>query len=354
MIHLIDNAEKNSVAPVKKNLPETVEALPLVEVRRGSTVESVHYGHFAVVSPSGELLDGAGNPDLVTFPRSSLKLIQAIQLVESGAADHFKLGAEHISLSCASHKGESFHINTVSEWLGRIQCTSADLKCGPDLPRNTDAMESVLSSGGKRETIYHNCSGKHTGFLSVCKHCGHDPNGYHNMDHPVQQRFIDDLSLLTAEDARGYSWGIDGCTLAAPAMPIVAMAGAMARMASTESLAQSKRDAIDRVLNAVADAPAYISGTNQLATDLCVATKGRIILKPGADGYYVAIVRDQGIGVALKIADGASRASSVAITAVLRRIGALDAREEQEVAALAYPDVTNSRAQVVGSIRPLI
>jgi L-asparaginase II len=324
----------------------------LVEVRRGDVLESVHKGHFVVVTPSGEIVDGAGDPEFMTYPRSSLKLIQAIGLIESGAADHYKLGHQHISIACASHKGEPFHINTVDEWLRRIGCAPEDLACGPDLPRNPEAMVNILAAGNGKRSVYHNCSGKHTSFLTVCRHLDIDPIGYDAIDHPSQSRYLDDLSLLCGCDARTFSWGVDACTLPAPAMALNTMATAIAKLAVPKVLGAAKKIAVERIFEAITHEPEYFSGTNQVATVLSRVTNGRIIAKPGAEGYFVAAVRDRGLGVALKITDGAGRASAVAIIAILAKIGALSSAEVDKLKELAAPAINDSRGRLVGGLFP--
>lgn len=323
---------------------------PLVEVWRGNVLESVHKGHFVVSTPSGKIVDGAGDTRFMTYPRSSLKLIQAMGLIESGAADQYHLENRHIAIACASHKGEAFHINTVDEWLRRIGCTHEQLACGPDLPRNPEAMIKVLSAGHGKKSIYHNCSGKHTGFLTLCSHLGVDPMGYDALDHPSQSRYLDDLSLLCECDARKLSWGVDACTLPAPAIALNAMATAVAKLAVPTGLAEPKRMAVERIFEAITREPKYFSGTNQVASMLSRVTKGRIIAKPGAEGYFVAAVRDLGLGVALKITDGAGRASAVAILAILTKIGALSPAEFAQLKPLAAPEILDSRGGLVGSL----
>lgn len=325
---------------------------PLVEVLRGDILESVHKGHFVVATPSGEIVDAAGDPEFMTYPRSSLKLIQAIGLVESGAADHFKLEHRHIAMACASHKGEPFHISTVDEWLGRIGCTPEDLACGPDLPRDTESMMNILAAGNGKCSTYHNCSGKHTGFLTLCRHLDLDPRGYDALDHPSQSLYLDDLSLLSGRDARTFSWGLDACTLPAPAIALNTMATAMAKLAVPKILGGTKQIAVERIFAAITHEPEFVSGTNQVATMISRVTKGRIIAKPGAEGYFVAAVRDRGLGVALKVSDGAGRASAVAILAILTKIGALSSEEAGKLKQLAEPKINDSRGRLAGGMFP--
>ena len=331
---------------------KTALAVPLVEVLRGGVVESVHEGHFVVTNAAGEIVDGAGDPEFETFPRSSLKLIQAIGLLESGAADRFKLDNRHIAMACASHRGEPFHIELIGEWLQRIECRMDDLACGPDYPLNGAAAERAMASGSGRQRIYHNCSGKHTGFLTLCRHLAVDPSGYDTLAHPSQQRYLDDLSLFARLDARDLVWGIDGCTLPAPVMPLVAMARAMARFSVALGVGTAKREAVMRIQEAIAEAPEYLSGTGHVAAVLARMTDGQVICKSGAEGYFIAVVRHRGLGVALKIADGASRASMVAICAVLQRIGALSECDCEQLQSLLSPLVLDSRGRAAGALRP--
>ena len=325
---------------------------PLVHVTRGDTVESLHYGHYAVAAPDGSIVEGSGDIHFVTYPRSALKPIQALQLITSGAADAYGLGDIHLSLACSSHWAEPFHVDAVSAWLTDLSCTEGDLICGQDYPYNEAAKEALLRQNVERSRVFHNCSGKHAGFLTTCRHLSHDIAGYDEFDHPIQIRYREDLSLVTGVDAGNYSWGIDGCALPAPALPLVDVAKSMARLACPETLPAPEAAAINRLSEAIATAPEYFWGTAAPCSDLAQVTHGRIIAKIGAEGYMAAMIRNRGLGIAIKVSDGTRRAVTVALFGVLQKMGLLTTLEQTALKNHIMPPVLNSRGTIIGDLRP--
>lgn len=326
-----------------------MEYARLAELWRGPAVESVHFGAAAVANAAGEVIYGWGDASLVSFPRSSLKPIQAIALVETGAADALGLAAEDLALACASHRGERMHTGRIEAWLDRLGLEESALACGPDFPANQEAASELIRDGADPSRIFHNCSGKHCGFLSVALHMGWPVDGYDDPSHPTQQLYLDVFSDLLGGDAHGLPLGVDGCTLPAPALSLADMARTMARFAAAQTAAR-RRHAIHRLQEAMRAHPRLVSGTGEPNVRIAEATGGRIVMKGGAEGYLVVFIPDQGIGIALKIADGNSRARVVALLAVLRELKLLSDGETAALAPLAEIPVRNSADTVVGRI----
>jgi L-asparaginase II len=322
----------------------------LAEVWRGPALESVHFGAAAVANAEGEVIYGWGDTGIVTFPRSSLKPIQAIALVESGAADAFRLAPEDLALACASHRGEPMHTDRVAAWLGRLGMTEDALACGPDFPSNQEVTAGLIRAGAAPSRVFHNCSGKHCGFLTVARHRGWPVDGYSDPAHPSQQHYLDVLSDLLHGDAHALSLGVDGCTLPAPALSMADMARVMARYAAARTAVPGRDRAIRRLQDAMRAHPRLVAGTGQANVRIGEATGGRIIMKGGAEGYVVAFVPDQEIGIALKIADGNSRARVVALLAMLRELKLLSDGETDALAPLAEVPIRSSVNEIVGRI----
>jgi L-asparaginase II len=314
-------------------------------------VESVHFGAAAVANAEGEVIYGWGDTSLVTFPRSSLKPIQAIALVETGAADALRLAPEYLALACASHRGEPMHTGRVAAWLDQLGLDEAALACGPDFPASQAAAASLIRAGAEPSRVFHNCSGKHCGFLSVAAQMGWPAEGYSDPAHPTQQLYLDVFSDLLRADARALPLGVDGCTLPTPALSLADMARTMARYAAARTAARGRAAAIRRLQDAMRAHPELVSGTGEANVRIADATAGRVVMKGGAEGYLAVFVPDQGIGVALKIADGNSRARVVALLAVLRELKLLSASEAAALAALAEVPVRDSTGKAVGRIR---
>ncbi|MBC7779288.1 MAG: asparaginase [Proteobacteria bacterium] len=323
----------------------------MVEVWRGPLVESAHAGVAAVANAQGEIIAGWGDTALVTYPRSALKPVQAIALVESGAYRDDGLTPRHLAIACASHRGEPVHSTLVTEWLDVLGLDQEALVCGEDRPADEAAAAAALIAGRPRQRIFHNCSGKHCGFLAVAQHEGWSLHDYDRLQHPAQQRYLDALSELTGADASALPFGVDGCALPAAALPVATMAVLMARFADARVASPRRRAAIVAIQEAMRAHPHLLSGTDQPAVMLVRATRGRIIMKTGAEGFLCAFVPRQGLGLALKITDGEARARVPALLALLSALGLLDASEAQALAALAEPPVLNSTGAVVGRIR---
>ena len=322
----------------------------MVEVWRGPLVECVHHGVAAVANAKGEIIEGWGDIGLATFPRSALKPIQAIALVETGAYKARGLTSRHLALACASHHGQPIHTELVSAWLADLKLDQNALVCGPDQPADEASAAAAIRDGHPVQRIYHNCSGKHCGFLTVAKHRGWAVEGYDHIDHPAQQLYLDALSELIGRDAHALPFGVDGCALPAPAVTIKDMAAMMARYAAARATSPSRRAAIVAIHDAMRRHPEYISGTDQPGVALARVTKGRIVMKTGAEGFMMVYVPDQGLAAVVKIADGNARARVPALIAVLSAVGLLSEAEQRELAPLAAPPVLNSAGATVGRI----
>lgn len=320
----------------------------LIEVTRGKLVESVHRGAVAVCDADGKVRLAIGDIEQPIYPRSSLKPVQAIPLVESGAADAFGLGDEEIALACASHSGEPMHTDRVAAWLKKIGCTADDLACGTHPVRFEPVMEALIRAREKPTRIHNNCSGKHTGFLTVAKHMGVAVKGYEKIDHPVQRAVAEALKDLAGMSGE-LQWGVDGCVAPNFVVPLNKLARAMARFANTKGLSEKRAAAMKHILAAMIAHPELVAGTGRACTAMMRESQGKAAVKTGAEGVYVAILPEMGLGIALKIDDGATRAAEAAIAQMLINLGAVSGGE---TAKLARSDVRNTRGDAVGERRP--
>jgi len=323
----------------------------LVEVTRNGTVESQHFGAAVVCDVKGDVVQSWGDVERLVFPRSALKPMLAIHLIESGASDYYTLNNAELSLACSSHQGEQMHQNLVQSWLTRLGLTEDHLACGAVLPEDTESAHQILASGQQGCRIHHNCSGKHTGFLTTALHLDMPLNNYHQVEHPLQQLSLDILSDLAGIDLKQYPMGIDGCGLPAPTMPLLQLGHATARFAKPVDLSDHRSQAIYRLHEAISNEPLYIAGHGSVVSELNEVTKGAVLAKTGAEGIVTAALPEQGLGIAVKIADGSDRARSVALLAILDHMGALSDDEKQQLQAHIAPKIVNSRGLEVGEIR---
>jgi len=312
-----------------------------VENRRGAIVESRHIVHAAVVNGEGQLIAHAGDPDFVTFWRSAAKPFQALPLVEDGVADHFGLGREDLALACASHSSEPAQVALVRDFLKKIGCAERDLLCGPHRPLSDAVAHDYETRGVRLTAVYSNCSGKHAGMLALAKHHGWPTEFYTRVEHPVQQRCLAAVSQWTEVPEKEIGVAVDGCGVACFAMPLRSMARAYARLGSGEPLPTPH----SLVVAAMLHHPDLIAGEGRPCTDMMRAHPGRVITKVGAEGVYSALLTREGLGVALKVEDGHSVASALAMAAVLAELGL----RPQPASLMARP-ITSSRGDVVGEM----
>jgi len=323
----------------------------LTELTRGNWLESWHCGAVAIADASGGLVWSAGDVERPVFGRSALKMLQALPLVETGAADALGVSAEELALACASHGGEPMHVSAVTSWLARIGCDETCLACGAHAPRNAAAAQALLLDGRIPSRVHNNCSGKHAGFLTLARHLGVDPAGYERPDHPVQRLVLAAIAEMAGVDLASMSIAIDGCAAPAPAFPLRGLATASARIADPSGLAPARAAAARRLDAAVKAHPLLVAGTGRACTTMIRAGGGALSVKAGAEGTYVAVLSALGLGVALKIDDGAGRAAETTIAALLVDLG-LVAAEDPTIAALIDAPILNTQDHVVGARRP--
>lgn len=321
----------------------------LVEIHRGDIVESRHRGALAVVNRKGETLVALGDTQPSIYPRSAIKLLQTIPLVESGAARRFALGDAQIALACASHGGEPVHVRAVTEWLHHLQLDEGNLQCGAHPPLYAPAASELIAHGRAATAVHNNCSGKHSGLLTLAKHLDADTAHYLEFDHPAQRAWRETLSELAETDLSARPQGIDGCGIPTIGVPLENMALALARFADPRGLAQRRRAAITRIQQALAAEPMMIAGSERLCTETIRVTEGRVLIKTGAEGVYAGAVPALGIGIALKIDDGNRRASECAMASALHQLNVLRDDEWQTLHKRACPDIQNVAGKVVGS-----
>lgn len=322
--------------------------VPMVEVWRGALLESLHLGHAVICDDSGQIVRAWGDPNAVIYPRSSSKMIQALPLVTSGAADAYGLTSEHLALSCASHSGAAIHTERVSAWLDRLGLGEPDLRCGSHLPYDEASAHALIRSGEPACQIHNNCSGKHCGFLTLGAHMGAGPE-YVDLDHPVQQACLTAFEETTGQDSPGH--GIDGCSAPNFATTVHGLARAMAWFASAGSRSDRASTAALRLTQAMAAHPDLVAGEGRACTELMRAMDGHAVIKTGAEAVFVAILPEQRLGLALKISDGATRASECATAAILSSLGVLDPLSPVAQRYLAAP-LLNRRGIDTGVVRP--
>jgi len=319
-----------------------------IEVTRGDMVESRHRAAAVVMDAAGKSLHSWGDVGRLVYPRSAIKPLQALALIETGAAEHFRLGDAEIALASASHSGTPAHTDAVARWLARLGLSERDIECGAHPPMDEEAARALARAGGAPGRLHNNCSGKHAGFLSTALHLGEPTAGYVKADHPVQRRLKRILVEMGGADLAHAPTGIDGCGIPVYGMPLTGLARALAGMADGDRLAPTRGGAVKRIVAAMTKQPVMIAGRERFDTRAMQAAPDAFVAKGGAEGVHVAIVPGLGLGVALKVDDGAKRAAEVAMAAVLNFLGVLtDASAEPFV----QTPVVNAAGDRVGVVR---
>jgi len=323
-------------------------AATLVEIWRGPILESQHRGHAVICNAEGEIISAWGDPELVFLPRSAAKMLQALPLVESGAAAEAGLRPEQLALSCASHNGAAIHTERVNAWLETLGLGDDDFRCGAHEPKDREARDALIRAGKQPCQVHNNCSGKHAGFLTLARHLKAGPE-YVDPDHPVQLAVREAFEGMTGMTSPGF--GIDGCSAPNFATTLQGMATAMARMAAGETGSHARNMAAARLVAAMARHPELVAGEGRACTELMRAMGGIASIKTGAEGVFVAILPGPRLGIAVKIEDGAGRAAETVIAALLARLGALDP-DHPAAHKYMHGPITNWRGIETGFVRP--
>ncbi len=322
--------------------------VPMAEVWRGPLLESLHLGHAVVCDAKGQIVRSWGDPDAVIYPRSSAKMIQALPLMSSGAAAKYGLSSEQLALACASHNGAHIHTDRVNAWLAQLGLSDGDFRCGPQEPADIPARDELIKTDQSPCQVHNNCSGKHAGFLTLSQHLGAGPE-YVEVDHPVQQACLAAFEEVTGMDSPGY--GIDGCSAPNFATSVHGLARAMGWFASAHKRTDRASEGAAQLVTAMAKHPELVAGETRACTNLMRAMGGRVAIKTGAEAVFVAILPEQQLGVALKIVDGATRASECAIATILVGLGVLEA-DHPETRKYMNAPLLNRRGIDCGALRP--
>ena len=325
---------------------------------RNGLPESWHFGAAAVVTPEGRLVARLGDPaDLAaaTFLRSAAKPFQILPLLLAGGAERFSLDDADLALICASHSGGEEHVARAAALLAKGGFTAGDLLCGAHPPFGREEARRLRRQGIAPTPLHNNCSGKHAGMLLACRHLGLAKEDYVSPDHPLQRLILARVAQATGVPAEQIGLGVDGCSVPAFRLSVVAAARGYAALAdpAAAGLPADVAAAIRRAVAAMAARPEMIAGPGRFTTRLIATTGGRVVGKEGAEGFYGVAVRGPvALGIALKVADGGERCRDGAVLDLLRQMGSLAGAELADLADFYRPVLRNLRDLAVGEVRP--
>jgi L-asparaginase II len=318
-----------------------------VVVTRGLGTESEHRVHAAVVGEGDELLGAARDADAFTFWRSCAKPFQVLPFLASGGFDALGWGDEQLAISCASHGGEPEHVSLVESMLRDIGLEEGDLACGPHDPSSQRGLKILRESGERTRRIHNNCSGKHTAMLALARHKGWSTQGYDRREHHVQRGILHEIALWTDVPCSKIVQAVDGCGVVVFGMTLERMARAYSRFAVAAARGE---EFPRRVVDAMSSNPFLVGGTDRIDSAVIDETDGKVVSKVGAEGVHCAMLVDRGIGIAIKVEDGAQRAQVPALLRLLQELDALPEQLSPRLSEWLRKPVRNTRGECVGSV----
>lgn len=324
----------------------------LAEVYRNKTVESVHYGSIVVSDKDGAVLWACGDPDLITYTRSSAKAFQFLPVYESGAVKRYGFSLQQVAIMLGSHTGTPEHEQTTKSNLDLIGLDESYLKCGTHVPIYLQEKGYVPVEGQKFSSLAHNCSGKHSGQLALSLHIGDDPKDYIEPDSKTQQMVKRAVAEAYDYPIDKIQMGIDGCSLPNFALPLRNMAKSYARLVTKTADSAIRREAYQTVVSAMQQYPVMVSGPGRCDLAVTEASGGDVILKVGGEAVEVIGILSKGLGIAIKISDGDMRALWPVIIETLRQLGVFSDAQVTALAKFSRPQLHNFRQIRVGEIVP--
>jgi L-asparaginase II len=336
---------------------------PVFEFTRGEIRESLHYGAIAVVDNQGQLSAWVGDPENVTYLRSTAKPFQALPFVESGGIQHFGLSLRELALICASHSGTDEHVEVASSIQAKVGVGELDLMCGIHAPSHGPTADALRLRGESPTPNRNNCSGKHSGMLAFAQMQGWVLEHYIDPIHPVQQKILQAFAEMCGLAIEDVELGIDGCSAPNFAIPLRNAAWGYARLCDPSSLSTDRADACRTIVQAMTTFPDMVGGPDRFDTLLMQVAGGKILTKGGAEGYQgIGLMPgalgpgSPALGITLKIADGdlSGRARPAVTLEVLRQLGALTKSELEALSRFGpSSSLINHRKLLVGEARPI-
>lgn len=301
-----------------------ISAEPLIiAVNRSSAIESVHEVDIALCDAEGNTLFGMGNYQREIFPRSAMKPLQAIALIEllNKTNKQDSITAAEIALICASHNGEEYHSKAVKSLLAKFQINHEELICGAHWSLEQESLIEQVRTFEQPDKTHNNCSGKHAGMIILAKLLTGESKNYAEVNHQAQQLILRKLQIMTGENLLEYITGIDGCGAPVYRAPLGSWARAFALFAGGGELPANIRETCSIIRHSIAKNYYSIAGKNRACSVINKTYGEAITAKVGAEGVYSAAFHDSQLGLMLKARDGSKRGAEVALGAVLKIMG---------------------------------
>lgn len=324
----------------------------VIEVTRGKVVETIHRGDVAIVDLNKQVLAHVGDSEKFTYLRSAAKPIQALEIVLSGAFEHYQFSLEELAITCASHYAEPRHLEVTRNILKKIGLDSQSLLCGNAHSINYDIAIQQALKGEKAQALFSDCSGKHSGMLAICQQKGYPIDSYLDSEHPMQKKMKQNIAVICDFPEEKIEIGIDGCSVPVFAISLSAMAFGFARMANPLSLPNKYQYAANLVFDAMTSHPFMVAGTGGFCTELMKHTHRRLIGKIGAEGVYCVGIKEEKIGIAVKIENGNLKMLPPMVMEIFKQMNLLSKDEFEALKSFHKPKNKNQNQWCVGEITP--
>ncbi len=319
-------------------------------VTRGKIIESVHESKCIVKDYNYKTIFSTSNEGDLVYPRSAIKIFQAIPFINSKAYKKFKLSEKQIAISCASHYGEPEHLKVLNDWLIKIKIGKKILKCGIHNPLNIKSSNKLLLKGNRPHQLHNNCAGKHLGMLSGCIMNKMNLKDYVNFNHPYQKLIRESLEFFTECKIKNIQVGVDGCSAPQYAFPLNNISISMINLIKHFNETLQYSEEVRMLLNAVAKYPHLTGSRIKYDSHLMKITKGKMFSKWGAEGVLLFAHKEKKIGGAIKVKDGNERALPSVANEVFKKLSLLDKNESQELSIWSHQKLTNHAKIKVGEI----
>ncbi len=324
----------------------------LVEVLRGEVVESFHRGVVCVVDGNNKILFSLGDINQLCYPRSAMKFIQHIPLLESGAVSKFGFTLKEIAVMCGSHNAEKMHLDTVSSILSKIGLSETSLKCGAHYPMLNDDLVNMYQQDKKPTDLYNNCSGKHAGFLAYCVYNGLDTSDYLNPNHPLQQHIKKVCAEMYEVSEESMQYAIDGCSAPVYSVSVLHQAIGYKNLCVSTKFGEARKYACQTIIEAVSTFPEMVAGSNRYCTDMMRICGDEIVGKTGAEGIYCMSVYNKEIGICIKIDDGKMLPQYNVAQAIIDSLSLFSSEKLAPLQKYLQEDILNWNQLKTGELRP--
>lgn len=323
----------------------------LVEIYRGNILESFHRGVVCIVNEHNEIVFSTGDPQQVCYPRSAMKLLQVLPLIEHGGIEKFGFTLQEIAVMCGSHNAEPDHVEAVNSILAKIGLDKNALNCGPQYPSSKKDANELIRHDKKPHHIHNNCSGKHAGMLAMCVLMNWPLEDYINPQHPLQQLIMETCSTLYEYPKEKMTIALDGCSAPIYSVPVINQAIGYKNLAGNIAFSDPLQRACKTVLEAVSAYPFMVAGSKRYCTDMMNITAPAIIGKTGAEGVFCMTFTSQKLGVCIKIDDGKMLPQYNVAQAIVNASGLFTPGQLQPLQHYLRNDITNFNKLLTGEIR---